>query len=954
MNSYHQVGGSLNATNPSYVTRKADQELCEALRRGDFCYVFNCRQMGKSSLRVRVRKRLEQQGFACVAWDMTNIGSQKISALQWYKSIASELWRGFNLIGKIKFKSWWESQQGLSPVQQLSLFISELLLPTIEADQIVILIDEIDSVISLDFSTDDFFALIRYFYNQRAENPEFKRLSFALFGVATPSDLIRNHQRTPFNVGTAIELTGFNLEEATPLIAGLDGFEQPQVVLQEILSWTGGQPFLTQKLCSLAVQHCPAASQCFLSGTESSWVKNLVTTTIIDNWEAQDEPEHLKTIRDRLLSNKQQSSLLLSLARQILRQGTIPVDDSTEQRYLLLSNLVIKRGNQLHYRNRIYQKIFNLDWIKQQQSQLRPFGKEVELWLASEGQDQSRLLRGKALQEAQAWANKHNISQVEYQFLSASQKLEIQKALEATRLKEVEARLIVEERNGKQQKILITALSVALALATGLGILAQRQSYRAAQSEQKTIATVIDSLATSSEAFFVSEQRLEALTQALKAKVELDKLAWAEPNLTAKVKRYLRRASYGIQEVNRLSGHTGPVWEIDFSPDRQLILSASEDQTAKLWKLDGTLLTTFEGHQAGVWAVDFSQDQTKVVTASWDGTLKVWDIKGKLLKTLQGHQDRVWEVTYSPKNSMIASASWDRTIKLWTPDGELITTLTGHQDRVWGLDFRYDEKILASASWDNTIKLWDVEKSIQLQKPVLIATLKGHEEEVNNVDFSGNGRDLVSAAHDGTLILWDVSNPQQPKRKKTLVGHQDRVTSVAYNKQTGEIVSVSDDKTIKIWSPEGTLITTFKGHRDRVVGLGVSTDGEMIASGGFDKTIRLWQPRNNLLRTLEGHNKGIWQVTFSPDAQLIASGSRDAKIKLWTAEGQFVRTLEGHDSRVHDVVFHPGGQLLASSSDDNTVKIWNLQGQVLKTLRGHTAPVFSVAFSPDGNYLATA
>ncbi|MEM9509326.1 MAG: AAA-like domain-containing protein [Cyanobacteria bacterium P01_E01_bin.35] len=955
MNSYHQVGGSLNVTDPSYVTRKADNELYQALLRGEFCYVFNCRQMGKSSLRVRVKNRLEHQGAACVALDMTNIGSQRISALQWYKSIASELWRGFNLMGKIKFKAWWESQQGLSPIQQLSRFISDIILSEIKAEQIFIFIDEIDSVISLDFSTDDFFALIRYFYNQRAENTEFKRLSFALFGVATPSDLIRDPNRTPFNIGTAIELRGFTLEEAMPLIDGFQsGFENSSAILEEILNWTGGQPFLTQKLCRLVVQHCQESNDCLLPGTEGLWVKKLVTEKVIDNWEAQDEPEHLKTIRDRLLRNEQQASRLLSLGTQILRYGAIPVDDSAEQRYLLLSNLVIKQNSQLNYRNLIYQQIFNLDWIRQQQSRLHPFSKEVEFWLASDCRDQSRLLRGKALQEAQAWANTHNISQSEYQFLTASQELEVKQALETTRLQEVETRLVAEKQNSEQQKILIAALSVALGLATGLGLLAQRQSYRAAQSEQKTVATVIDSLATSSEALYVSEQRLEALTQAIKAKVELQKLDWTEPSLTTKVERYLRRATYGIQEVNRLSGHTGPIWEIDFSPDRQLILSASEDSTAKLWQLDGTLVTTYQGHTGGVWAVDFSQDQTKVITASWDRTLKLWDLDGKLLQTLKGHQDRVWEVTYNPDDTMIASASWDQTIKLWTADGELITTLTGHQDRVWGIDFSRDGKILASASWDKTIKLWDVEQSIKLNQPVIIATLKGHQEEVNNVDFSADSQDLVSASNDGTLILWDVSNPQQPQFKKTLVGHQDRVNSVAYNKQTGEIISTSDDKTIKIWSPEGTLITTFKGHRDRIVGLGVRTDGEMIASGGYDKTIRLWQPRNNLLTTLEGHNAGVWHVAFSPDGKLIASGSRDSQIKLWTAEGEFVTTLTGHRNRVHDVVFHPSQQVLASGSDDNTVKIWNLQGELLQTLKGHNASVFTVAFSPDGNYLASA
>ena len=258
--SKYQVGGSLNISATSYVVRSADRELYEKLQNGDLCYVFNCRQMGKSSLRVRVKNRLEERGYACVSLDMTNIGSNNISASQWYKSIASEIWRGFNLMGKFKFKAWWSKQQGLSSIQKLSLFVNDVILPTVEAEKLFIFIDEIDSLISLNFSTDDFFALIRYFYNQRVENPEFNRLSFALFGVATPSDLIRDRTRTPFNIGQAIELRGFSIEEANPLVKGLkDRFKDPQITLQEILNWTGGQPFLTQKVCKLAVDNAQKA-----------------------------------------------------------------------------------------------------------------------------------------------------------------------------------------------------------------------------------------------------------------------------------------------------------------------------------------------------------------------------------------------------------------------------------------------------------------------------------------------------------------------------------------------------------------------------------------------------------------------------------------------------------------------------------------------------------------------
>lgn len=192
------------------------------------------------------------------------------------------------------------------------------------------LIDEIDSVLSLNFKTDDFFALIRYCYNQRADKPEYQRLTFTLLGVATPSDLIQDKQRTPFNIGQAIELNGFQLAEAERLAQGLvRKFSNPQEVLEEILAWTGGQPFLTQKLLKL-----------ILAVDERLSVEDVVRSRIIENWEFQDEQAHLKTIRDRLLRNKQHAGQLLGLYQQILQQESIPADDSPEQMELQLTGLV--------------------------------------------------------------------------------------------------------------------------------------------------------------------------------------------------------------------------------------------------------------------------------------------------------------------------------------------------------------------------------------------------------------------------------------------------------------------------------------------------------------------------------------------------------------------------------------------------------------------------------------
>ncbi|MGK7952469.1 MAG: CHASE2 domain-containing protein [Xenococcaceae cyanobacterium] len=364
---YRYSGGSLNADDPTYIIRQADWDFYNSLQAGEFCYVLNSRQMGKSSLRVRTMAKLQAEGVVCAFIDLTGIGREGVTAEQWYADIVRDLANSCLSLQKFNWRKWWREQRDLlSPVQRLKIFIEEILLVEVK-QKIVIFVDEIDRVLSQDFSLDDFFAVIRACYNCRGDKPAYRRLTWALLGVATPSDLISNPHATPFNLGRAIALQGFQLAESLVLTEGLKHLtDYPERVLQEILIWSGGQPFLTQKLCWLV-----ANTQTVIpDGQESKWVADLVQEKLLNNWESQDEPPHLKTIRSRLLYSSKSSKKLLLLYRQILQRGKITVKKSPEYRELQLSGLVVKRGRYFQVYNPLYKAVFARHWVDSQLANL--------------------------------------------------------------------------------------------------------------------------------------------------------------------------------------------------------------------------------------------------------------------------------------------------------------------------------------------------------------------------------------------------------------------------------------------------------------------------------------------------------------------------------------------------------------------------------------------------------
>ncbi len=964
----YKVGGSLAFDHPTYVERQADRDLLNALRAGKFCYVFNCRQMGKSSLRVRVMHQLQAEAMSCVSIDISSLGSD-ISQQQWYSGIITQLFLGFHLAGKVNLKHWLRERDRLSPVQKLSYFLEEVILVNCPGEKIYIFIDEIDKVLSLNFSLDDFFTLIRYCYNQRAENPQFERLVFALFGVATPSNLIRDKTQTPFNIGQPIELTGFTPAEISPLAAGFQTLADcPQAVLASVLDWTGGQPFLTQKLCQLLINSQPTIP----AEQEASWVEKTARCAIIKHWESQDEPVHLKTIRDRLFRQEKKAGRLLGLYQQILQQASIEADDSPEQSELRLSGLVVKRDGQLVAYNRIYQEVFNRQWVAKELAKIRPYSEAIAAWTATDYQDESRLLRGQALQDALSWAADKSLDNIDYKFLSASQ--------DANLATQKQANEILTQANRRaRHRIRIGAAFLVFSLLGAIFSFFQLQEARLGiQLEQ-----------SSDEALRQFEfEALEGLVSAMRSGQQLQEIVDDGRPLqtypTTSAILTLEQILDRIQEKNQLKGHQEAVNSVSLSPDGQLIASASSDKTAKLW---GREKRDLMGHQDAVYSIAFSPDGKLVATASGDRTAKVWNLQGQVLATFNGHQGTVYSVSFSPDGQQLVTTSSDKTARLWSLQGKPLAVLRGHSRPIDDASFSPDGQFIVTASRDGTAKLWDTKGQLIKTFPqtsqgfysirfspdgqrIAVAakdgtvriwdrqgqplqTLKGHQELVNRVDFSADGKWIVTASGDGTARVWNLQGIEMA----VLRGHQDLVYGVAVSRNGQRVITASNDKTIKVWDVQQKPEKGFSTANKRIASTSIAAEGQIIAIASEDGNISLWNARGQKLKPSLDLDAYPQSLSFSPDAQHLAIVTRSGTVQLWNWPGKPLAESLKPSVQAKAVSFSPDGRILAVATFDGQVELWDIQGtspQLIKDFAAHKAPIYALSFSPDGQRIATA
>ena len=299
------------------------------------------------------------------------------------------------------------------------------------------------------------------------------------------------------------------------------------------------------------------------------------------------------------------------------------------------------------------------------------------------------------------------------------------------------------------------------------------------------------------------------------------------------------------------------------------------------WALGQTLT----GPTGSIYSVSFSPDGNQIASGSVDTSLRLYNSVGKKfdvnsVQLLRGHSGPVKTVAFSPDGKFIASGSVEHGIIIYNPLGnenlyELkVGTLRGHTDFILSLSFSPDGTRLASSSADNTIRIWNT-SSWQL-----LETLASHSDDVLSVAFSPDGKQLASGDFDGIIQIWDVSNWTV---KEILTDHNNGVSSLAFSPDGRVLASGSADNSIRIWNTNDWISVVIINNF-AVNSISMSAAGGRLVAGAGTGELKIWNTEDwTKSRTILAHSAPIFSVSFSNDGKRIASGSimPENEVRIW-------------------------------------------------------------------------
>jgi len=402
--------------------------------------------------------------------------------------------------------------------------------------------------------------------------------------------------------------------------------------------------------------------------------------------------------------------------------------------------------------------------------------------------------------------------------------------------------------------------------------------------------------------------------------------------------------------LHRLSGHPGGVWQSDFSPAGDALVTVGRDGKTRIWDTHtGKVQATFSVPRGKCRTVSWSPAGRHIAIGNDHGDVFLWDWPARrFVGRMAGRGSVIFSQGWSADGTLLANVFYDKTLRIWTIPGPKVVELPRSQGPFHAAAFSPDGATLATTDWVRNISIWSTRPYRRLR------SLRGHEGPVLGLAFTADGMTLVSGGFDRMLMVWNLATGA---RRVALEAHGERLRKIRFFWRDQRLVTLAWDRTVKTWALRaGRPSRAAVGHTDYVTGLKFSPDGRFFASSSSDRTVRIWHTATGLPKhVMKGHTDQADAVAWSSDGAQVVSACRDRTVRIWdAATGAPGRVLVGHKTRVNSVGVSPDNRWIASADHYGQVRLWNRRtGQLIQVVKAHNGPAWEVAFSPDSRLLAS-
>lgn len=879
------AGGTLRPDSGCYVVRACDSELRDALRRREYCYVLDSRQKGKSSLMARAIHELTDEGVLCCKLDLQRFGSN-LDPDRWYASLLNALGEDTNLSTEL-FDHWSGSQQ-LGPLHRWVSAIEHVLLPLLErsSQEFVIFVDEVDYVRSLPFSTDEFFAGIRELYNRRSVDRRFERISFCFLGVATPSELIRDVRITPFNVGRRIELTDFTLDECAPFAQrlGMRGHD----LVKRIHYWTGGHPYLTQKLCQAV---------CETSNATAKTVDRLVEELFFTRRAREEEP-NLRDVSRRVLEGHASdrddylADILLTLERVRLRRRTVRDDESDPVvAALKLSGLTRVVEGYLWIRNRIYYRAFDQLWIRSnlpnaEAKRLRAAARVATI--------RTSAVAGLVVMAVGGLAIRSNLLANENAWLAETRKVALDDAEIARKTADREADAATRSAHTRllaEQRATLAAEGLRKSLVSEAR--ARKFADLSAAGERKATARALEA------ARIAEVRRLTALAEETRANAAATRERGEKlkaQRLTYIANMNLLQAAYQSENWVRAHQLLQEAHQPVYAQFSGIELGYWEAQlNSYLRKLDATSVSVAAFEPRGKY----------VVVGLYDGTIALHDLSsGMVVKSLPLFKTRITSLDFSDDGSLLALGALSGEVSLVaTSNWSEIGRMTVGSEELPSIALNANGTLLLAVQANGRASVWDTRTRLAVitheTPPVAVSGtfLRDGSGIVLSCQTSVHLWKFGEADEDHDLAGQAVVSPDQ---RHFVALDRSSYSYLFRDVQTGKTIGSpfkgrptfsSDGLTYAVVSDTNGIDVYLTGSHERVFQI-----PGRPAEGGLATVLPTATPKD---------------IDFSSDGRLLLATYSDGRCIVWNSQSNPLSIVDAHFSGTHSVMLRGSRQAVA-------------------------------------------